>query len=224
MTNNPEIAFHSGAPLTITVRNLRAQSEGAEMSVGILIACGDRREQKNLLLTMEQYCDLKPGKGEISEEYYERLEAASQLCAAMRCGENLLSYGANSVQMLTRKLVQRGFSKEQALFAAKKLEEMGLIDEAGDLRREVEKCLRKLWGSKRISAHLWSRGFGADAMAELPDVLSEVDFSVNCAAMIRKHYGEPPTDVAEQRRMIASLTRYGYSLSEIKSALLLLRE
>ena len=40
MTNNPEIAFHSGAPLTITVRNLRAQNEGAEVSVGILIECG----------------------------------------------------------------------------------------------------------------------------------------------------------------------------------------
>ena len=167
---------------------------------------------------------LKPGKGEITEEYYERLEAASQLCAAMRCGENLLSYGANSVQMLTRKLVQRGFSKEQALCAAEKLEEMGLIDEAGDLRREVEKCLRKRWGAKRISTHLWSRGFGADAMAELSEVLEDVDFTANCAAMIRKHYGEPPTDAAEQRRMVASLTRYGYSLGEIKSALLLLRE
>ena len=222
MTSNPEIAFHSGAPLTITVRSLRAQNDGAEVSVGILMECGEHREQKNLLLTMEQYCELKPCKGRITEDCYEQLEAASRLCAAMRCGENLLSYGANSVQMLIRKIMQRGFSKENATRAAEKLQEMGLIDEAGDLRREVEKCLRKLWGAKRISAHLWSRGFGADAMSELPEVLEEIDFASNCAALIRKHYGDIPSDQGEQRKMFASLTRYGYSLGEIKTALSLI--
>ena len=224
-TTNPELVFHQGANLTITVRSIRAQNEGAEVSVGIVMECGDHREQKNLILTTEQYCELKPCRGEISEESYERLEAASRLCAAVRCGENLLSYGANSVQMLTGKLVRRGFSKDNATRAAEKLQEMGLIDEAGDLRREVEKCLRKLWGAKRIRGHLWGRGFGASAMDCLDGILAEVDFVSNCKTLIQKHYGAIPGEVGEQRKMFASLTRYGYSLSEIKAALqLILKE
>ena len=218
MTSNPS-EFSTAMPLTITVRSLRAQNDGAEVLVQVLLESGEHREQKSLPLTMEQYCDLKPARGIISEETYERLEEASQLCGALRSGENLLSYGANSVQMLARKLVQRGFSREIAMAAAQRLQEMGLIDEERDLRREIEKCTRKLWGSRRISAHLWSRGFSTESLSDLSDLLDEIDFKANCAALIRKKYGEIPTDPAEMRRMTASLSRYGYSLEEIRGAI-----
>ena len=211
-------------PLQITVRTLRAQNEGSEISVGIVLENGEHREQKSLLLTVEQYYELKPQKGPISEELYDRLEEASTLCRAMRCGENLLSYGANSVRMLSQKLFRHGFRRDIAAEAAEKLCERGLIDERGDMRREVEKCLRKLWGSKRIASHLWSRGFSSEVMGELPSLLEQIDFTVNCAAMIRKHYGVPSDDRDAQRKMIASLSRYGYSLSEIREALRLLNE
>jgi hypothetical protein len=36
--------------------------------------------------------------------------------------------------------------------------------------------------------------------------------------MIQKHYGEIPTDRDELRRMFASLSRYGYSINEIREA------
>lgn len=217
MTNN---SFSSGAlPLTITVRALRAQHDGAEVQVQVLLESGEHREQKTLVLTTEQYCELKPSKGEISEELYEHLEAASELCQALRSGESLLSYGANSVVMLTRKLMQRGYSREIASAAAVRLESRGLINEERDVRREVEKCLKKLWGEKRIRAHLWSRGFGTEVIASSENVFSEVDFSSNCAALIKKHYGQVPGDPAEQKRMIAFLSRYGYSLGEIRAAM-----
>jgi SOS response regulatory protein OraA/RecX len=79
--------------------------------------------------------------------------------------------------------------------------------------------LRKLWGAKRISAHLWSKGYAQETMHGLADLLSEVDFSENCAMLIKKHYGEVPTDADEHRRMIASLSRYGYSIGEIRKAI-----
>ena len=218
-TTNNSYMTAVNAPLIITVRALRAQHDGAEVQVQVLLENGEHREQKSLLLTMEQYCELRPAKGQISEELYERLETASELCQALRSGENLLSYGSNSVQMLTRKLMQRGYSREIAMTAAERLSSVGLIDEARDMRREVEKCLRKLWGQKRISAHLWSRGFASDAIAGLPAVLEDVDFSENCAQLIRKHYGDVPQDADEQRRMIAFLSRYGYSLGEIRTAM-----
>lgn len=217
MTNNQHMSAH--LPVTITVRALRAQHEGSEVLVQLLLENGEHREQKTLPLTMEQYCELKPQKGVISEEVYERLEEASQLCLALRSGESLLSYGANSVQHLTKKLMLRGYSREVSLAAAKRLEASGLIDEENDVRREVEKCLKKLWGEKRISAHLWGRGFAAESLRELPMLLSEVDFEANCAALIRKKYGSVPRDPDELRRMTAALARYGYSISQIRAAM-----
>ncbi len=220
MTN--ELPYPATGELTITVRALRAQHEGAEVMVQILIENGEQKEQKSLLLTMEQYCDFKVQKGRISEEMYERLEAASEFCHALRHGEYLLSYGSNSAQMLARKLVQRGYSREVATAAAEHLAEIGLINEESDARREVEKCLRKLWGAKRIQSHLWSRGFGSEVLRELPQLLEEIDFAKACSLLIQKKYGAVPTDPNERRRMTASLARYGYTLGEIREAIQLL--
>lgn len=217
-----QISYGVASPLTITVRALRAQHEGAEMLVQLLLENGEHQEQKSLVITTEQYCEFKLTRGLISEEVYEQLEEAAELCRALRSGESLLSYGANSVQALTRKLIGKGYKREVAAQAAERLAGYGLIDETRDMRREVEKCLRKLWGSKRISAHLWSKGYATETIQELPELLKDVDFSQNCAALIKKHYGEVPADPDEHRRMIASLSRYGYSISEIREAIRLL--
>ena len=219
-----KISYGTTNPLTITVRALRAQHEGAEMLVQLLLENGEHQEQKSLVITTEQYCEFNLTRGPISEELYEQIEEAAELCRALRSGESLLSYGANSVQALTRKLVGKGYNREVAAQAAERLAGYGLIDEERDMQREVEKCLRKLWGGKRISAHLWSKGYAAETMQGLPTLLEDVDFSQNCAALIKKHYGEVPTDADENRRMIASLSRYGYSIGEIRDAIRLLRE
>lgn len=219
-----QISYGIANPLTITVRALRAQHEGAEMLVQLLLENGEHQEQKSLVITTEQYCEFNLTRGPISEEVYEQIEEAAELCRALRSGESLLSYGANSVQALTRKLVGKGYKREVAAAAAERLAGYGLIDEERDMQREVEKCLRKLWGSKRISAHLWSKGYAAETMQGLDDLLEDVDFAQNCATLIQKHYGGVPTDADEHRRMIASLSRYGYSIGEIREAIRILRE
>ena len=219
-----KISYGTTNPLTITVRALRAQHEGAEMLVQLLLENGEHQEQKSLVITTEQYCEFNLTRGPISEETYEKIEEAAELCRALRSGESLLSYGANSVQALTRKLVGKGYNREIAAAAAERLAGYGLIDEERDMQREVEKCLRKLWGSKRISAHLWSKGYAAETMQGLHTLLEDVNFSQNCATLIKKHYGEVPTDADEHRRMIASLSRYGYSIGEIRQAIRLLQE
>ena len=223
MTIN-QTSYGVTSPLSITIRALRAQHEGAEMLVQLLLENGEHQEQKSLIITTEQYCEFNLTRGPITEEIYERLEEAAELCRALRSGESLLSYGANSVQALTRKLVGKGYKREVAARAAERLAGYGLIDEERDMKREVEKCLRKLWGSKRISAHLWSKGYAAETMQGFSSLLEDVDFSQNCALLIQKHYGEVPTDADEHRRMIASLSRYGYSIGEIREAIRLLNE
>ena len=211
--------IYRSTDVKITVRALYAQHEGSLITVCVVLESGEHREERRLPIMTEQYCEIKPKKGEITEEMYDRLEAASTLCQAIRSGESLLSFGPNTRQMLVQKLQKKGFSKDIATQAAERLSEMGLIDEGRDLVPEIEKCLRKLWGSKRIAAHLWSRGFDSEAMAKLPAHLEEIDFVSNCVALIRKHYAALPMDIDGQRRMIASLGRYGYSLSEIREAL-----
>lgn len=219
-----QISYGVINPLTITIRALRAQHEGAEMLVQLLLENGEHQEQKSLVITTEQYCEFNLTRGPINEETYEKIEEAAELCRALRSGESLLSYGANSVQALTRKLVGKGYKREVAAAAAERLAGYGLIDEERDMKREVEKCLRKLWGSKRISAHLWNKGYAPETMQGLSELLDDIDFSQHCAVLIQKHYGEVPTDVDEHRRMIASLSRYGYSIGEIREAIRLLRE
>ena len=219
-----QVTYGIANPLIITIRALRAQHEGAEMLVQLLLENGEHQEQKSLVITTEQYFEFNLTKGPITEETYERLEEAAQLCRALRSGESLLSYGANSVQALTRKLVGKGYRRDVAAAAAERLAGYGLIDEARDMEREVEKCLRKLWGAKRISAHLWSRGYAAETMQGLSQCLEKIDFSKNCAMLIQKHYGEIPSEADEHRHMIASLSRYGYSIGEIRDAIKILNE
>ncbi|MBQ9805935.1 MAG: RecX family transcriptional regulator [Clostridia bacterium] len=205
--------------LSITLRSITSQNNGSEVALRILIECDEHREERRLILSMDQYLEQKPTKGELTEEAFEALEAAAELCRAIRAGEHLLAYGGNTVQMLMQKLIRRGFSRAVAMQAAEELQRMGVINERRDMERELEKCLHKLWGAKRINAQMWARGFGVDAMAELPSLLESIDFVPRCAALIRKHYGEVPADGDEQRRMIAWLARYGYSLQEIRAAM-----
>ena len=190
--------------------------------MSVSVEDGEHTETRSFPLTAGQYCELNIKKGDLTEEEFDRLECASRFCTAVRCGENLLSYGANSVQTLARKIMRHGYTREEALHAAKHLEEIGLINEQEDLSREVEKCLRKYWGAERIKGHLWSRGYGRETLELLPALLEQVDFVELCAQLIRKHYGGLPENRDELNRMTASLYRYGYRYDEIKAAFRLL--
>ena len=203
----------------IALISLRAQNEGAEIALTLKIESGENSEQKRLIISTEQYGEMKPKRGSLTPEEYDALESAARLYAAIRRGEGLLSYSSNSARMLTRKLNQKGYDRETAEKAAEILKDKGLINEQKDVEREVERCVRKLWGTARIRAHLWSKGFDREGLTELDTLLEEVDFAENCAQLIRKKYKTPPTDPAERRRMIAALARYGYSMSEIKEAI-----
>ena len=214
--------MQSSGEWRICVRSIRAQNNGEQITVSVSIEDGEHTEMRSLPLTAGQYCELNIKKGDLTEEEFDRLECASRFCTAVRCGENLLSYGANSVQTLARKIMRHGYTREEALHAAKHLEEIGLINEQEDLSREVEKCLRKYWGAERIKGHLWSRGYDRATLETLPALLEQVDFMELCAKLIRKHYGGLPENRDELNRMTASLYRYGYRYDEIKAALRLI--
>ena len=204
--------------IAITLLSLCAVNDGASVALKLLLENGEQREEKRLLLSTEQYCELKPRRGALTVEQYEQLEAAAQLHSAMQSGARLLAYGANTEDFLTKKLMRRGYGRAVAAEASARLKAKGLIDEDANLSREVEKCLRKLWGAGRIRAHLYGKGFDTEAISRLGDLLADVDLVVACVALIRKHYVRLPDDGEERRRLVAFLSRYGYSIGEIRSA------
>lgn len=217
-------AAWNASQVRILLRGLRADQNGERIFVSVTLESGEQSESRTLAISAEQYCELNLKRGELTEEMFDRIEEASRFYAAIRCGENLLSYGPATAQALTAKIVRHGHGKAEATAAANHLRRRGLINESEDLRRELEKCLRKHWGAGRIRSHLWTKGFDRDTLEELPMLLEEIDFTEHCVSLIRKHYGGAPTNKEERNRITASLYRYGYTLSEIKEAFLCMSE
>ena len=181
----------------IEIKSLRAADSGSVILCEIKICDEDCNEKRTYRLLPEQYKELRLAKGEISEDDLSNILDADELCRALRSGRASLAYSASSEAALKQKLRTKGFSARAAQAAVDRLTNENAITEEDDAAREAEKCLRKLWGQKRISAHLWSRGFASEAIAELSSVLEDVDFSENCAELIRKKYRTPPTDPTE---------------------------
>ena len=131
-------------------------SEGAEMLLTLCISddAGNRENRKMLIFT-NQYFDMGLRKGEVlSEETFDELERCSKECLAIRKGSDLLSYSSSSRKRLVQRLKSKGIDRESAESAALRLQEIGAINEELDAYSQVESCLRKLWGKKRIYSDL----------------------------------------------------------------------
>lgn len=185
----------------------------------IEISNGINSERVALKLLAEQYARLRLAKGNISLADFELLEKEAKTCEAYSRALNILSFGPNTAKTLKNKLRTRGFDEKAADEAVALLCDKGYLNDNAELEREIEHCLRKLWGSRKISAHLIHRGFSDEATARAGGLLSEIDFSKNCLQLLRQKCASVPKEEKELRKTVASLVRYGYTMSEIKYAL-----
>jgi len=178
-----------------------------------------------LHLLVEQYADLGVQVGGLTPEEADALLTAGKLCAAIRRGMGLLAYGDQSARRLASKLTARGIDREIATAATAYLTEHGYIREDDTARLRAEQGVRKGWGLIRIREDLQAQGFPADVIDDATEGLSEVDFVGNCAAVIRKRYGDVPEDRSARQKMTAALMRLGYDSDEIREAMrVVLRE
>ena len=209
--------------MRITISALVALNSGNEICVYAEISNGENTERKKLVLLTEQYSLLKIKKGEITSDQFDEIERASLICSAYKKGLNLLGYGACSEKSLYYKLKTRGFENDICSEAVAKLSQCGYINESNDARREAERCIAKLWGRKRIIAHLYSKGFNDTAVKEATLIFNDVDFTGNCKKLILRDYkrrlSEATDDKAAMTKLIAALIRMGYTNFEIRSAL-----
>lgn len=203
------------------VLSVTPEGEGETVSVVLILppAEGGKPRRIQLHLLTEQYATLHVQVGEVSPEQADVFLEAGKLCAAIRRGMGLLKYGDQSARRLASKLVAKGIDRETAKAAAEYLSEKGYIREDDTARLRAEQGVRKGWGPRRIREDLWAQGFTADATEDALEALSEVDFSENCAGVIRKKYGSVPADRTERQKMTAALMRLGYDSDDIREAM-----
>ena len=175
-----------------------------------------------LHILVEQYAELDLRRGELTAEQAEAVLEAGRLCDAIRRGLSLLQYGDQSPRQLARKLTARGISRDTAAAAVEYLSEKGYVREDDTARLRAEQGVRKLWGPHRIREDLRAHGFSPDATEEALEGLAEVDWIENCAAAIRKRYGEIPSDRQQRQKLMAAVLRLGYDSETVKDALRLI--
>lgn len=206
--------------MQIEICSLSAAGED-EIAVSIEMRAADRSEKRRLVIPSEIYIELGLAKGECSRELYDTLEREAEIYTAYRRGLAILGYGACSRRMLTSKLISKGIDRSIAGIAVEKIESRGYIAEDASARREAERCAAKLWGESRIRAHLNSKGYGKDAVDDAMFSLEDagVDFEENCVRLVESKCKCIPIDKLAMQKLIASISRYGYSLSEVKNAI-----
>lgn len=183
-----------------------------------------QRLRQRIPLTAEQYAGMGLSVGPISVEEAVRLTEAGQLCRAIRKGMELLGYGDLSVRRMVWKLTVRGVDRETAAGAATYLKEKGFLREESAAERRAEQGARKLWGPRRIRQDLMAQGYEEAAVQAAMEALSDpenpeaTNYIANCATLIRKKYGEVPADRQERQRMLAGLTRLGYTYEQVREA------
>lgn len=186
--------------------------------ISLMLTETDRFE---FILSPEQYKEHGSLAGDvIDEEEMQSLREDMQFYSAVRRAYDILSYGENTKNQLVYKLVKKGFKRPLALRVAEYMKEKGYIDEREQLLSySLQLAEKKHYGRERILAEVMKHGFSRDYVESiLMESLKEVDFVENCAYLIRRKYGQIPRDIAEFKKMIASLVRYGYSITEVKLA------
>ncbi len=204
-------------------RVLSVTPEGEGETVAVVLAVspgeGEKPRRVRLHLLTEQYAELGVQVGEISPERADTLLEAGKLCAAIRRGMGLLAYGDQSAHRLAYKLAAKGMDRDVAEAAAAYLAEKGYIREEDTATLRARRGVQKGWGLIRIREDLRAHGFGTEAAEGVVESLSDVDFTENCAEVIRKKYGGVPPDRQERQKMMAALMRLGYGTEEIREAM-----
>ena len=192
-----------------------------EVSVSFEIRQGEAVQKESFIIGVSELADLKISVGECSRETFDAVALAADRYTALKAGLSVLSYGAYSRKELCRKLIQRGIPRQIASDTADTLSELGYIDEDADAFREAQRSVSKLWGKKRIYAHLLQKGYSDEAARRAIYALEDegVDFSELCADRLRQMGRDIPRDPREKQRLTASLMRYGFSMTEIKAAM-----
>lgn len=129
-----------------------------------------------------------------------------------------LTLRAHSADELYKKLLKK-HSPSCARFAVDKCRELNFIDDEDfAVRFANELAQKKKYGEARIRQELHLKGIDSEITDNVINNLN-IDYTVSIIDVIEKKYSGCLNDEKGRRRMIAGLTRLGFSYSDIKSAL-----
>lgn len=210
--------------MTVSIVSLRAHGMGDEVAVVFEIRNGEVCQKETLILSSVDFADLRLSKGETSTDCFDAVLKASKRYAARKRAMSILNYGRCSQKRLAQKLRTKGVEDEIAKDVAWELSQEGYLNEQSDALREAERGVAKLWGEKRIAADLRAKGYDGEAVREAMETLrQDMDFCELCATRIQTSFGEISEDARQRQKQIASLERAGFSFSQIRSAIQMIK-
>ena len=213
--------------MLVSITSVRSRGDG-EVAVTFKISEGENSSFDTFLVSVSAVRELKLAVGDSTREMYDEVAYRDKIYSACKKSAYILGYGACSKKKLIQKLRTKGVEQEIAEEAAEEMAKRGYLDDLASAEREAERAAAKKWGARRIYAALYQKGYDEEAIKSAIYALEDagVDFVANCADLIRSRYGELPmhTSPDERRKLYAALSRYGYSSSEINSAIEMLNE
>lgn len=160
---------------------------------------------------------LRPGDA-VTEEALRTLREEGDARRAERKAMRLLALRAHSRGELERKLA-RSFPREAAARAARRMEELGLVDDAEYARALArELYARKGFAEERVRLELLRRGIGREAAARAA-AEARPDPAGGARRVLERKYARALGDEKGRRRAAAALRRLGYRWEEIRGAL-----
>lgn len=163
----------------------------------------------------EKYRSLK----DISENELTELLRSVSFRRAYNKGLDFLSRRMYGEKELFRKLKEKDFDEEAAAFAVKRLKELSLLDDekyAEMLARHLYETKR--YGEKRIRQELYFKGIDKETVENALLSLDKNDVN-SIVLLLGKKFKNKLSDKKDREKAVASLLRYGYSYSDIKTAM-----
>lgn len=164
---------------------------------------------------IEDALDLRVGD-EISCERAEALESKYSKTLAKKSAARTLGRRSASKGELKKKLLSKGFSKEDSDEAIAWLEERGFVDDKAYADALMQYYSSRGYGARRISEELYRRGISREiseeVLSRIPDSEDEI-----CALIEKKLHGEALTP-EKKNKIIAFLIRRGFGYDEIRTA------
>ena len=204
--------------MTIELISVFVQNEGKEVQLEVELRQGENSDRRIFRMPRSIFESFGISEGEITREDMTEIMDADERYKALKRAFDIVAYGRNSRKVLEDKLRHRGFSPQIAHDIAEYMKNHGYLDEDEDASREVDVCVRKLWGSKRILMHLHQKGYDTETISAAKKYMETIDFVDVCVKLVREKYKTLPKDDAERQKVIAALIRHGFSMSEIKAA------
>lgn len=151
----------------------------------------------------------------------EEMEKIGKEIEAARCTQAAFSYLARrpySEKELRLKLMKK-FHAEEIDRAVEESKNLGLLDESAYAEALAEELLRlRHYGPKRILSELLKHGIPSHPAEKAVDTL-EIDVEKELASLLELKYSAALSDPKDRKKVIDSLSRMGYSYSDIRHAI-----